>query len=98
MVLAPDEVKFGEVVSAPPRLSAKPRGHQGKERKEELLLHEKLKSATPDAMVAKKPKQSVHVGLKRKQDLEMERDRVIQLYRQTKKANLSRMQDKTMVL
>ena len=86
-VFTSDEIKFGEVAGAPPRLSAKPRGcHkkvQRREKQRKLLLQEKLESGVSDTAVAKRPKQPV--GLKRKWDIEAERDRAIQIYRQTKK-------------
>lgn len=92
VLISSDEIKFGEVAGAPPRLSAKPRGCHKKtqrgEKQHKLLLQEKLKSsAVSDTTVAKKSKQPM--GLKRKWDIEAERDKAIQIYRQTKKLKLN---------
>ena len=80
------------MASAPPRLIAKPRGS--------LKTSTKVKSqdAKPNPETDKSMTKdlnpstvSVHVvGLKRKQDIEDERERMIQEYRVTKKAKLSR--------
>lgn len=80
------------MAGAPPRLSAKPRGCHKKtqrgEKQHKLLLQEKLKSgAASDATVARRPKQPM--GLKRKWDIEVERNKAIQIYRQTKKLKLN---------
>ena len=83
-----DDVHFREVVTAPPKLSSKPRGAQKISREESkgLLLKEKL-TGSDDG----KPRV---LGLKRKRDLEIERDRVIEQYRQLKKTKVSRTSDK----
>ena len=79
-----DEVRFGEVVQAPPQLKAKPRGSvrtTGSFSKS-LLLHRKLHREQTDKLTSNP---SPVVGLKRKLDLEIERERAINVYRQTKK-------------
>ena len=99
----PDEVKFGEVVMAPPQLQAQPRGSKEVQprKAKTLLLHQKFSQYDPSPAVQtcgqglpvvglKRKLQTCGqdlpvVGLKRKQDLEVERERAICLYRQEKK-------------
>ena len=83
LLLCLDEIKFGEVVTAPPRLAARPRGSQKKSSKgpTTLLLQEKL---NPKEHASSVPNPAM--GLKRKQDLVSEREKAIEMYRQTKKA------------
>ena len=82
-----DEVRFGEVVQAPPQLKAKPRGSQAKPSHSKLLLlHQKITSFPQDCTACKPKTRTPTAGLKRKQDLEIERERVISVYRQRKKA------------
>ena len=75
-----DTVRFGEVVTAPPKLSAKPRRKSDKAQ------------VTLPSDKSDKPEQgpAVIVGLKRKQDIEEERERLIQRYRMAKKAKAER--------
>lgn len=66
-------MEFGEVVSAPPRLSAKPR-------------RKAPKTSVPSSEEGQEIVQNTAVvGLKRKQDLEEEREKLIQKYRMVKK-------------
>ena len=83
--LSTDQVKFGEVVQAPPQLKSKPRGSKPTTAsKPLLLLHQKMTASH-------KPTHTPPVvGLKRQKDLETERERVISVYRQIKKAALIR--------
>ncbi len=67
-----DTVQFGEVVSAPPKLSAKPG-------KKTLVVKDKTESSP------------AVVGLKRKQDLEEEREKLIQHYRLVKKRRTEKL-------
>ncbi len=67
-----DTVRFGEVVSAPPTLSAKPRRKIG-----QVSIVNSGTNKTVSGPVV--------VGLKRKQDLEEEREKLIQRYRMAKK-------------
>ena len=76
-----DEVKFGEVVQAPPRLSAKPRGFEKKSKKTPKL--EPLPN--PDHVSTHKLSTG---GLKRQKDIEEERVKVIGKYREVKAARL----------
>ena len=71
-----DEVKFGDVVKAPPRLSAKPRGSDKK----------KTKMDTETNRIDDIPV----LGLRHKQDIKEERTRVIDQYRLSKKINLNK--------
>ena len=89
-------VQFGEVAHAPPQLSAKPRGTQKKskgERIQSLLLQKSLdsKKLSNDAKEIPLP---VVIGLKRKHDLEIERERAVEMYRQSKRTKMSRINDK----
>ena len=84
------------MVSAPPRLSAKPRGSHSKpgQGSKELLLHDKL--AFSDSGVSRKtrpPRLHQPVSLKRKEDLELERNRAVEAYRQAKKVKFARSDD-----
>ena len=88
-VLFSDDVKFGEVVQAPPQLAAKPRGSKtSHSTSSSLLLHHKT-SLREDHNKVARPSQ----GLKRKLDLETERERVINVYRHKKKTALGRTGD-----
>lgn len=83
--LCTDKVKFGEVVQAPPRLSAKPRGSDKilrKTHKQELSKASSLLDLTTDMS-----KLSTG-GLKRQKDIEEEREAVIKKYREMKKVKL----------
>ena len=90
----PDEVKFGEVVMAPPQLQAQPRGcKELQPRKPKiLLLHQKFSECDPSPAVQTCVQVLPVVGLKRKWDLEVERERAIRLYRQEKKMKEKRKQ------
>lgn len=89
-------MKFGEVVRAPPRLSAQPRGAQKSDKKQKaLLLQEKGNPDRSDVAVARK---QYPVALKRRHDLEIERKKAIDTYRLTKRAKLSRSEDRTLHL
>lgn len=95
-----DDVRFGERAMAPPKLGARPRG-VGKtvtKGKTNLLLQAKLASAQESTgkVTATKPVDSV--GLKRKHDLEEEREKAIEVYRQSKKSKLARTKDTTSIL
>lgn len=84
-----DEVQFGEVVQEPPRLKAKPRGFQKETRKNKshsLLLLDMVteKSSTPKSKTVMGSRKQG--GLKRQREIEIERERAIQQYRQMKKA------------
>ena len=82
-----DEVKFGEVVSAPPQLQAKPRGcWANPSHPKSLLLHQKVSSSSQGPATKPTSTRPPVVGLRRKQDLEIERERVINVYRRKKKA------------
>lgn len=85
--LPTDEVKFGEVVKAPPRLSAKPRGAKDVSRK--TPKHELLKACSS---LATDTKLSIG-GLKRQKDVEEERELVIRKYREMKKVKLRHRTD-----
>ncbi len=88
-----DEVKFGEVVKAPPRLSARPRGSDKKTRKVPQLELLKKLSTTPLAPGPPGPPDPpVHVGLKHKRDIEEERTRAISEYRMAKKAKMAKLE------
>ncbi len=76
-----DEVKFGDIVKAPPQLSAKPRG--GIDRK-----CSKRNVPTKDADLNPVP---IQLGLKRKEDLKVERTRAIAEYRMAKKIKQNRV-------
>lgn len=82
-----DEVKFGEVVRAPPRLSAKPRGSEKKVRqshKSELLeTTSPIDTGSPAAVV----------GLKHQRDVEEERVRVVSEYRMAKQLRLTKARE-----
>ncbi len=67
-------MKFGEVVQAPPRLSAKPRGSQPKRKKGVV-------TSASSSLVDNPPV----VGLKEEHDLEQERLKMISHYRLAKK-------------
>lgn len=99
---ASDDVQFGEVVSAPPQLLARPRGSVLKAKPNTKTLKPKPKaSRSQDTETTLKSNmlktanshptevRSV-VGLKRKQDIEDERERLIEEYRLSKKAKLVR--------
>ena len=73
-----DEVRFGEVAQAPPQLKAKPR------RRSKLDTGSCPQSQPLHQTTSKR----VVLGLKRKLDLELERERAISVYRQRKKAAL----------
>ena len=76
---------------APPQLQAQPRGSQSCPKGgKTLLLHQKL--SQPESSSATKTGCRAVVGLKRKQDLEIERERAIHLYRQGKKVKAKRTQ------
>lgn len=80
-----DTVKFGEVVQAPPRLSAKPRGSEKMSRKTPkygLMKASSLLDPTTDRS------QLSTGGLKRQKDIEEEREAVIKKYREMKKVKL----------
>ena len=78
-----NEVKY-TVVSAPPQLQAKPRGSEAKSmRSKTLLLHQKVTPSSQEPPSKTRHKVPV-VGLKKKQDLENERERAISVYRQKK--------------
>lgn len=83
-----DEVKFGEVVKAPPHLQAKPRGSQSHSKT--LLLHQKITPSPHDPLVSKPRSRAPTVGLKRKKDLEIEREHAISVYRQRKRQTFSK--------
>ena len=86
------------MVKAPPRLKAKPRGSHSRQAKEpkQLLLQDKL-IASDDSGVSgrsKQPRQLLRpVNLKRKMDLEVERERAVLAYRRAKKTKLARTSD-----
>ena len=86
-----DKVRFGEVAPAPPQLTAKPRGWKKPRQGTTLLLQDKLKSSKGFSGVPKAARNNVTLGLKRKQDLDEERERAIELYRHCKKAKLTRL-------
>ena len=82
-----DQVHFGEVTHAPPRLNTGPCGSAKVTRKgknQSLLLHSKLESRK-ETKSTDPPTPKVG-GLKRQRDMEMEREKVIQQYRLVKKA------------
>lgn len=82
-----DQVKFGEVVKAPPKLNAKPRGSQStkKTRRNSMLTFASTLSSSSSSACERMP-----VGLKHEQDMEDERLRVISSYRLTKKIKMHR--------
>lgn len=77
-----DNVSFGEVVQAPPKLTAKPRVKVQPLKRAQLLLEDKLKPQ--DERVGKQQ----CLGMKRKQDLEMERQAAIEAYRLAKQQRI----------
>lgn len=77
-----DRVLFGEVVQAPPKLTAKPRGKLQPLKHTPLLLEDKLRPK------AQQDDKGQCVGLKRKQDLEMERQAAIEAYRLAKQQRI----------
>lgn len=100
-----DHVKFGEVVHAPPALSARPRGSDKK-------ANNRVASAAKLELVKNCPRLLVHpdgdttttkpavavahvVGLKHQRDVEEERETAIMAYRKAKKARLANTKDRT---
>ena len=78
-------MKFGEVVQAPPQFQARPRDSKSKSaRSGSLLLHQKV-SPSLQKYFSKSQSRLPAVGLKRKQDLEIERERAISVYRERKR-------------
>ena len=74
---AADEVRFGEVIKAPPKLDAKPRGSQ---------FIKKTEGNGSLRLLSSSLCQPMHVvGLKHEQDMQDERLRVISAYRLVKK-------------
>ena len=83
-----DKVHFGEVVQAPPRLAARPRGSVKETRKNKahsLLLMKTLESGERRSKEGVATRKAV-VGLKRQRDIEIEREKAIEQYRLMKKA------------
>ncbi|KAL5473179.1 hypothetical protein EMCRGX_G027628 [Ephydatia muelleri] len=80
--IAKDRVSFGEVVQAPPKLTAKPRGKLQPLKHTPLLLENKLQPK------AQQDDKGQCVGLKRKQDLEAERQAAIEAYRLAKQQRI----------
>jgi len=74
-MLYTDEVKFGEVVNAPPKIDAKPR------RSKPSIAAQTIASGSSTTAI---------VGLKRQNDLECERETLIQHYRRLKKVKTFR--------
>lgn len=89
-------MKFGEVVRAPPKLCAQPRGSQSKAkaaRSKSLLLCQKLNDdrTSNDTNKSRSKTASLPVGLKRKHDLDTERTHAIHVYRQIKKTRADKV-------
>ena len=78
LVLGTDEVKFGEVVQAPPRLSTRPRNAKKKSKLEPI------ETAGPVADSSK----VLPRGLRHLKDIEEERETVISKYREVRKTRL----------
>ena len=85
-----DEVRFGEVVQAPPELKAKPRGSQRSSAfpSQPLLLEEKMSASQRQSQRTRSAPSQQIMGLKRKHDLKLEREHVISVYRKAKAAAL----------
>ncbi|XP_019641956.1 PREDICTED: coiled-coil domain-containing protein 137-like [Branchiostoma belcheri] len=90
-----DHVQFGEVVSQPPELTARPRkaGKNDKPGKKTLLLNSLLssKGKTDTTKSSKQSRKRKNKSAAEQRMLDAERERVIQAYRTAKKAKLSGM-------
>ncbi|XP_066292320.1 coiled-coil domain-containing protein 137-like isoform X1 [Branchiostoma lanceolatum] len=88
-----DHVQFGEVVSQPPELTARPRKAAGKNKtgKKTLLLNSLLspKSKSTSTTSSKKNRKRKDRSAAEQRMLDAERERVVQAYRTAKKAKLS---------
>lgn len=88
--VASDKVHFGETVQEPPRLAARPRGSAVKETRKNkahsLLLMNKLESGERKSRLKVGMATGKVEGLKRQRDIEIEREKAIEQYRQIKKA------------
>ena len=98
VIFPSDKVKFNEVVPAPPWLSAKPRSSSKRAKHEvpdlsfigKLQTRGRLGPGEGDTLTPVR-----EGGLKRRQDLEEERERVIEEYRQAKKHRTALTKDRT---
>ena len=104
-LLPKDKVKFGEVVHAPPQLSAKPRGVEKKSTSKKLALMSLVGAASKEAKSLQEARSQQEArsrrqegrrqppiigGLKRQKDIEEERSKVIGHYRFLKRAKLTK--------
>lgn len=89
-----DHVKFGEVVQAPPTLSARPRGSEKKSNNRAASSAAKLEFLKTCPWLLDPSKPAV-VGLKHQKDVEEERETAIMAYRQAKKLRLANTKDRT---